>query len=245
MLDLSTFSIVGRCPRTGMLGVAVATAVPAVGSLCAHVRTGIAAVATQAWTNPYLAIDAIAKITRGRSARGALEAEISADPERDHRQLGMVDLDGNAAAWTGEDCTPYAGHLVDVGMTAQGNMLTGPEVLEAMVEAYKATAALDLAERLLLSLEAGQRAGGDKRGRQSAALKVHNREEYPWLDLRVDEHASPVEELRRIYTVARAQLLPMVESLPKRGEQASGRNPAVAKMLSMPPQHRPGGGGGH
>jgi uncharacterized Ntn-hydrolase superfamily protein len=122
-------------------------------------------------------------------------------------------------------------------------MLVGEATLKAMVEAFEDAASCDLAERLLRALEAGQAAGGDKRGKQSAALRVHHGEAYPWLDLRVDEHAEPVAELRRVHDIARLQLLPFVEGMPKRGQAAEGVPEAVSEMLLKPPPDRQGGGG--
>src|SRR5579875_3571691 len=217
-MQLNTFSIVARCPRSGMLGVAVSTAVPAVGALCPYVKTGVGAVSTQSWVNPYLAIDAL-------------------------RQIGVVDAAGRSVAWTGGGCTPWHGHITERDVAIQGNMLVGEATLSAMAEAFRRSESLDLAERLLLALEAGQAAGGDKRGKQSAALRVHHTEDYPWLDLRVDEHRYPVAELRRVYTIARLQLLPFVEGMPKRGAAAGALPGPVEDMLLTPPPFRPGGGG--
>ena len=119
----------------------------------------------------------------------------------------------------------------------------GESTLTAMAETFRGTAEMDLAERLLLALEAGNDAGGDKRGKQSAALQVHHAESYPWLDLRVDEHPRPVTELRRIATIARLQLLPFVGGMPRRGKPAGALPDSVSEMLLAPPPDRPGGGG--
>jgi uncharacterized Ntn-hydrolase superfamily protein len=238
---LNTFSIVAHCPRTGMFGVAVSTAVPAVGALCPFVKAGVGAVSTQSWVNPYLAIDALRLIEAGAIAQDALDQVLASDPGRELRQIGMVDGKGRAASWTGRDCTPWHGHIVEPHMAVQGNMLTGPETLEAMADAFRRNAALDLAERLLLALEGGQAAGGDKRGRQSAALMVHHTESYPWLDLRVDDHPQPVAELRRIHTVARHQLRPFIDAMPRRDAPTGALPEAVTTMLAKPPSDRPGG----
>jgi uncharacterized Ntn-hydrolase superfamily protein len=242
-LELATFSIVARCPRSGMLGVAVSTAVPAVGAICPHVVAGVGAVSTQSWVNPYLAIEAMELMSKGRSGPAALEQVLAEDARSDLRQVGVVDSQGRAAAWTGEHCTPWCGDIVLEGCAVQGNMLVGEATLKAMVEAFEDAASCDLAERLLRALEAGQAAGGDKRGKQSAALRVHHGEAYPWLDLRVDEHAEPVAELRRVHDIARLQLLPFVEGMPKRGQAAEGVPEAVSEMLLKPPPDRQGGGG--
>ena len=238
-MELNTFSIAARCADTGRLGVAVATAVPGVGGMCPYVRAGMGAVSTQSWVNPYLAIGALDALARGVAASDALEAALAADEGRELRQLGLVDAAGRAAAWTGAACTGWCGHRTGVGYAIQGNMLTGEVVLDAMEVGFLgAVPGQDLAERLMLALEGGQAAGGDKRGKQSAALRVHDREDYAWLDLRVDEHAEPVAELRRVLGVARRQLLPFVEAMP--GRDCPGRDmpEAVTSLLLRPPAER-------
>jgi uncharacterized Ntn-hydrolase superfamily protein len=244
MPELNTFSIVARCPRTGMLGVAVSTAVPAVGAVCPYVEPRVGAVSTQSWVNPYLAIEALRLMRSGVAGPEALDRVIAADPGRDVRQIGLVDAAGRAAAHTGVACTDWCGQIVQTDMAVQGNMLVGAATLERMAEAFVGSAALDLDERLLLALEAGQAAGGDKRGKQSAALKVFHVEEYAWLDLRADEHRHPVAELRRIHAVAKLQLRPFLDGMPKRDEPAGPAPPGVAALLALPPSYRPGGSGG-
>lgn len=243
MLELNTFSIAARCARTGMLGVAVSTAVPGVGGLCPFVKPGVGAVATQSWVNPYLGIDALGLLAEGLGAQATLDKLIGADPGRDVRQLGIVDAQGASAAWSGPQCTPWFGHVTGPDFSAQGNMLVGERAISAMAEAFGRTAALDLPERLIVALEAGQAAGGDKRGRQSAALLVHHTEEYPYCSLRVDEHAHPVAELRRVFEVARHQLLPFIGGMPSRTNPLGDLPPSVGEMLMTPPPYRPGGGG--
>ena len=243
MPELNTFSIVARCPRTDQLGVAVATAVPAVGAICPFVRARVGAVSTQSWVNPYLAIEALERMAGGEDAETALEAVLAGDPGRELRQVGLVDGAGRAASWTGRDCTPWAGHHVGPGVAIQGNMLTGPDVVAAMAKAYAAATDAELSDRLLAALRAGDAAGGDMRGKQSAALRVHDREDYALLDLRVDEHAEPVRELARIHEIARLQLLPFVRGMPKREGGAEGPGDDVTSMLLKPPPLRPGGGG--
>ena len=238
-----TFSIVAHCGRTGMLGVAVATAVPAVGSMCPYVISGAGAVSTQSWVNPYLAIDALRLIQAGSSGPEALAAVMSGDAGRDVRQIGIVDAQGRSAAWSGKSCTDWFGQIVEPHFAAQGNMLVSAPTIQAMAQAFRSSETLDLAERLMLALEAGEAAGGDKRGRQSAALKVHHTEDYPLLDLRVDEHHHPVAELRRVYTIARLQLLPFVEGMPKRVGPGNPAPDSVVELLGFPPPQRPGGGG--
>jgi uncharacterized Ntn-hydrolase superfamily protein len=238
-----TFSIVAHCPRTGQLGVAVSTAVPAVGAMCPYVKAGVGAVSTQSWVNPYLAIEALELMAQGRSGPEALAAVLERDAARDLRQIGVVDAQGRAASWSGPSCTDWFGHIVDRHFAVQGNMLVGEATITAMAAAFRGSETLNLVERILLALEAGQAAGGDKRGRQSASLKVCASEDYALWDLRVDEHAYPVAELRRVYAIARLQLLPFVEGMPKKHASAGALPHAVSDMLLKPPPSRPGGGG--
>ena len=144
----------------------------------------------------------------------------------------------------GENCTPWFGDRNGPGYAVQGNMLTGPEVLAAMEAAFVRSEATELAERLLLALEAGQAVGGDKRGKQSAALLVYHVEDYPWVDLRVDEHRHPVAELRRIWSIYLQQVRPFLDGMPKKGQPAGPTPPSVIAMLLTPPPYRPGGSGG-
>jgi uncharacterized Ntn-hydrolase superfamily protein len=238
-----TFSIVAHCSRTGQLGVAVSTAVPAVGAMCPYIQAGVGAVSTQSWVNPYLAIEALRSMEQGLPGPQALDAVLANDDAKDLRQIGVMDAQGRAASWSGKSCTHWFGHIVGPHFAVQGNMLVGEATITAMAAAFRGSEPLDLAERMLLAMEAGQAAGGDKRGRQSASLKVYEREDYALLDLRVDEHAHPVAELRRVYTIAKLQLLPFVVGMPKKGAAAGGLPESVTKMLLTPPPYRPGGGG--
>ncbi len=239
-MNYNTFSIVARCPTTGMLGVAVSTAVPAVGSTCPHITPGVGAASTQAWVNPYLAIDALNRLQAGASAPDALAAALQADDARDLRQIGLVDAAGRAASWSGRACTPWFGHLTGEGWAIQGNMLTGPEVLDAMRDAFLDAPDESFPERLVLVLEAGQSAGGDKRGKQSAAVLVYGGEDYPAVDLRVDEHPHPVAELRRVWTVFQAQTMPFLQGMPRKGQPPRAAPDDVVAMLLLPPAERPG-----
>ena len=243
MRRLSTFSIVGRCDRTGQLGVAVSTADVAAGRLVTWARAGVGAVATQSWPSLYLAIDALEVLERGASAHEALERVLADDPGRSVRQLGVVDAQGGSASFSGEECTTWFGEETGPGFAAQGNMLIRGETVAAMARSFNATGGLDLAERLLRALEAGQAGGGDKRGRQCSALLVVDREEYPLWDLRVDEHAQPVAELRRVYEIAKLQLLPFVKGLPTRSNPLGSLSDEFIEMNLLPPPQRPGGGG--
>jgi len=209
-----TFSIVARCPQAGDLGIAVSTAIPAVGAINPLARAWVGAMATQATSNPYLAIDGLRLLARGLPAGEVLDRLLQLDVEKERRQLSIVDARGGVAAFTGREVQPWKGHLTGEGYVVAGNLLVGAATLEAMARAFGAAQG-PLAGRLLIALEAGQAAGGDRRGRVSAALLVVKDEEYPYIDLRVDEHADPVAELRRIFDIYTA--LPYLEDLhPKR-----------------------------
>ncbi len=216
MINLNTFSIVAYDATSGMLGVAVSTRVPAVGATCPFARAGVGAISTQAWTNPLLGVDGLDLLERGYSAEVALQKLLDADPDPESRQIIAVDKEGSSAAHTGSETDPWKGHRTGDGYVVAGNMLVGEETITAMAEAFGASADEPLSERLLRALESGKAAGGDKRGCQSAALYVVKSEPYPYLDLRVDEHSDPVAELRRIYEVAKGELLPFVEAMPTR-----------------------------
>jgi uncharacterized Ntn-hydrolase superfamily protein len=198
-MDLHTFSIVARCPKEGSFGVAVATARPNVGSLVPFVSLK-GAIATQARVNTDLGRQGLALLQAGVEIRIALETLLRADKERKIRQVHGIDA-GHAFAFTGEECVAWAGHRVGEDYTVAGNMLAGPQVVEAMAAAFEAAAdkGLELSEGLVRALEAGQEAGGDKRGKQSAALLVASPEPRYYHNLRVDDHTDPVPELRRIY----------------------------------------------
>lgn len=243
MKRLATFSIVGRCERTGQLGVAVSTADVGAGRLVTWARAGVGAVATQSWPSLYLAIDALRLMEDGQSAPDALQNVLADDPGRDVRQLGVVDARGGSAAFSGSDCTEWYGEVTGPGFATQGNMLIRGETISVMADAFRATADLDLAERLMRALEAGQAAGGDKRGRQCAAMLVVDREEFPLWDLRVDEHPDPVTELRRVHEIARLDLLPFVEGLPTRANPLGNLSDEFVATNLLPPPRRPGGGG--
>jgi uncharacterized Ntn-hydrolase superfamily protein len=198
--DLHTFSIAARCPRTGEFGVAVATARPAVGALVPWVsRRG--AIATQARTNTDLGRQGLERLEGGVPIAGALGDLLDADTDRERRQVHGLDGSGTFVH-TGAQCVDWCGHVAGETFTVAGNMLTGASVLAAMGEAFAANPASELAERLLAALEAGQAAGGDKRGKQSAALLVASGAPRGYHNLRVDDHAAPVAELRRIFGVA-------------------------------------------
>jgi len=201
-----TFSIVARDPKTKALGVSVATAVPAVGSVVPHVEGGVGAIATQAQTNVFYGIEGLKLLKAGLSPQTALETMLQRDMDKEKRQVTIIDAQGRTAAFTGKENVEWKGHMVGKDYVVAGNMLTGSHVLKGMVETFEAAKG-NLEERLLKALETGQKAGGDKRGSMSAVLLVAREqwisETRPVLDLRVDAHQDPVAELRRIYAVSR------------------------------------------
>jgi uncharacterized Ntn-hydrolase superfamily protein len=206
-----TFSIVAWDPITGMTGVAVATRHLAVGALVPHAKAGVGAIATQAQTNPLLGIWGLRLLESRQSAQThtlsipvseVLEVLLQNDEERDQRQLHLVDNGGQTAAWTGCQCIDWAGHFTFEHFSVAGNMLVGEHVLHAMVDTFRNSESLSFSERLLCALEAGEAAGGDKRGRQSAALYVVKDDVYPYLDLRVDNSDTPLSELRTLFEEA-------------------------------------------
>lgn len=205
---IATFSIVGFDPDTGDLGVAVQSRFFAVGAVVPWVRAGVGAVATQAGTNTSYGPRGLELMARGYGATEALHALVDADPAIAVRQAGVVDAHGGSAAHTGPDCMEWAGHVNGPGFTAQGNILAGPDVVTAMAGAFQ-QADGDLADRLMAALHAGQAAGGDRRGMQSAALQVarahagYNSWTDRYVDLRVDDHADPIAELQRLLALQR------------------------------------------
>lgn len=213
-----TFSIAARCPRTGMLGVATSSKALSAGGLVPYCRAGAGAIASQSFVNPYLGIDGLVLLEQGLPAERALERLVEDDPGRDLRQLAIVDHDGRAAAYTGARCIPWAGHTTGAGYVCLGNILVGEEVVQAMARDFEASTADDLPERLMRALEAGQAAGGDRRGRQSAGMTVVNEEEYPWIDIRVDDHEDPVPELRRIFEIYKREEVPFLNMMARRAD---------------------------
>ncbi len=193
-----TWSILVRDPATGALGAAVASKFFAVGALCIHVEGQVAALATQAMVNPMYALDAMPRLRAGGDPAVVLGDLVVPDPGAAQRQFHILDVRGRLAQHTGPDCVTWAGHVGGQDVSVAGNMLAGPAVVEATMQAYL-SAAGSMTERLLSAMEAGEAAGGDKRGKQSAALKVCTADAYPDLDIRADDHADPLAELRRLH----------------------------------------------
>jgi uncharacterized Ntn-hydrolase superfamily protein len=211
-----TFSIAARCPHTGHLGVAALTAMAGVGKLVAHVRPGVGAAATQATHNPFLAYDGLPMLAAGQSPQQVLDGLLAADPGREVRQAGMVDSLGRSYAFTGGKTPDWSGHRTGPDFAVQGNRLVGPQTLDEVVRVFQERKDLDLAERFLLAIEAGEATGADKQGAQSATITVVGDEPYPLWDLRVDDAEDPAKELRRLFGLFKEQMLPNIHKLPTR-----------------------------
>ena len=196
-----TWSILARDPATGALGAAVASRFFAVGALCIHVEGRVAALATQALVNPMYAVHAMPRLRGGENPADTLHALVGPDPGVAQRQFHILDAGGRIAQHTGRECVAWAGQVRGVNVSVAGNMMAGAAVVERTLDGFL-HAAGTLAERLMTAMEAGEAAGGDKRGRQSATLKVCLTDPYPDVDLRADDHPDPLAELRRLHRVS-------------------------------------------
>ncbi len=213
-----TYSIIARDAEAGEIGVAVASFFFAAGAIVPHVHGPRAAVATQSYPNPIFGTEGAARLNAGEMPEDVLRDLVSRDAARDDRQCHMMDIDGRMAQFTGDACTPWAGHLAGPDVSAAGNILAGPEVVGGMVSAFLDSADKPLAERLLDAMDAAEAAGGDKRGRQSAGLAISRGEDWRFLDLRVDDHAEPLAELRRLYEVSGEVYQHVAVGLPTRDD---------------------------
>ena len=204
-----TYSIAARDPETGLMGLGLQSHFFSVGSIATFAEAGVGAICSQAFASRQYGPMGLELLRSGQPAPAVLDALRHLDPHAEVRQVGIVDAAGRAAAFTGERCAPHAGHRVGDGVAAQGNMLAGPDVWGAMVDAYEKSDG-DMAERILAAMDAAEEAGGDARGRQSAHLLVvaAERTGQPWngvlFDERVDDHPDPLGELRRLVNLRRA-----------------------------------------
>ena len=215
-----TWSIIARDSVTGQFGIAVATKFFAVGARVPHIAASIGGIATQALVNPYYGIDGLQLLRAGRAPFDIVKILIDADDGRASRQLHVMDARGRIAAHTGRECVEWCGHIQGEGFSLAGNMLAGAAVLDDTATAYVANATQPFARRLITAMLAGEAAGGDKRGKQSAALVIQGEEEWSDLDLRVDDHTDPLAELERLEQVSRERWVHFRPFLPTR------RNPA-------------------
>jgi len=215
-----TWSIVAREARSGAFGVAVASRFFAVGALCPHAESGTGALSTQALLDPRYGRRGLALLREGLPAPEVVQRLVTADEGRAHRQVHAVDAAGRTGQHTGAACIGWCGALAGEGYSVAGNMLAGARVIEDTAAAFEAGGALAFAERLIAALAAGEAAGGDKRGKQSAALLVYSGEEYPELSLRVDDAAEPLAELARLAAKAHERFVPFTRCLPSRARPA-------------------------
>jgi uncharacterized Ntn-hydrolase superfamily protein len=205
-----TFSLIGRCARTGMLGAAVTTSAIGVGARCPFARAGVGAVLTQHRTDPRLGPLALDLLARGFTAEQTLAAIAAATPHRDWRQLAVLDASGGSATFSGAHVRPERGEARGMDCAAIANIVRSAAIPAEMVAAFEKTPDRPLADRLLAGLMAGQSAGGEFRPVVSAALLIVHRESFPYVDLRADQHDQPIEALVRLWDAYRAEADPYV-----------------------------------
>jgi uncharacterized Ntn-hydrolase superfamily protein len=215
-----TWSIIARDNATGHFGIAVATRFFAVGARVPYIAAGFGGIATQALTNPYYGIDGLKLLRDGKSPREIVETLTAADGGHASRQLHIMDASGRIAAYTGAECVDWCGHIEGKGFSIAGNMLAGARVLEDTAATFIGNKTLPFAQRLIAAMHAGEAAGGDKRGKQSAALLIYGDEEWSALDLRVDDHTDPLSELGRLEQVSRERWVHFRQFLPTRANPA-------------------------
>ncbi|MGL5733988.1 MAG: DUF1028 domain-containing protein [Beijerinckiaceae bacterium] len=211
-----TWSILARDKASGRFGIAVSTCAFAVGARVPFGCGNIGVVATQSFVNPLIGVDGLRLLQEGRTAQETLTIVVAADPGAALRQAHILDRDGNIAAFTGEACVPWCGAVGAANVSVAGNMLANERVIADTLACYLDNPALDFDDRLLLSLEAGERAGGDKRGKQSAALRIWDADVFPVIDMRVDDHADPLNEMRRLWRKAHQRYVPFQACGPTR-----------------------------
>jgi uncharacterized Ntn-hydrolase superfamily protein len=213
-----TWSIIARDKTTGHFGIAVATRFFAVGALVPHLKSRVGAIATQALVNVFYGTDGLRLLEQGASAKDVVAALVAADSGRDHRQVHVIDARGGIAAHTGKSCIDWCGHLAGDDLSVAGNMLAAARVIADTAAAYTKNAALSFPRRLIAAMRAGEAAGGDKRGKQSAALIICGEEEWADLNLRVDDHVDPLAELERLERVSRERFVQFMRILPRRAD---------------------------
>jgi uncharacterized Ntn-hydrolase superfamily protein len=209
-----TWSIVAR-DASGAFGVAIATRFFAVGALCPHAESGVGALSTQALVNPHYGRQGLELLREGVPAAEVVKRLTAPDEGRDHRQLHVIDAQGRLGQFTGAKCVDWCGAIAGDGFSVAGNMLANERVIAETAKAYERGRG-SFAENLISALEAGEAAGGDKRGKQSAALLIYSTETYADLNLRVDDAAEPLAELRRLYDKAQERFVPYLSCSPSR-----------------------------
>ena len=209
-----TWSIIARDAR-GAFGVAIATRFFAVGALCPYAESGVGALSTQALVNPHYGRQGLALLHAGVAAPEVVKRLVEPDEGRSQRQLHVIDAAGRIGQHTGKQCVDWCGALAGDGFSVAGNMLANERVIRETAKAYESSRGA-FAERLIKAMQAGEAAGGDKRGKQSAALLVYGTEEYPDLSLRVDDHAEPLAELERLYEKAHERFISYLSCSPSK-----------------------------
>jgi uncharacterized Ntn-hydrolase superfamily protein len=227
-----TWSIVARDEITGQMGIAVATRFFAVGARVPFIAPGLGAIATQALVNPYFGIDGLAMLRKGRNPQEILDVLKAADPGHEHRQVHLIHANGQTSAYTGAACLPWCGHLQAVGISLAGNLLTGPQVLAETLSAYMFHRELPFARRLIVAMLAGDAAGGDTRGKQSASLLIMGDNEWSALDLRVDDHLDPLLELSRLEEVSHEEWTVFCKFIPTRNHPGGITDYAVMEAAT-------------
>jgi len=212
-----TWSIIAR-DSGGAYGIAIASKFFAVGAICPHGEGGVGALSTQALPNPLWGYRGMRLLREGMAAQAVVDHLVTPDKGAEQRQLHVHDARGGIATHTGVRCIDWCGHVVRPGVSVAGNMLAGPDVVAATAHAFETSKEKSFARRLIAALAAGEAAGGDKRGKQSAALLIYSTEDYSDLDLRVDDHPEPLEELARLEKVSRERWVHFRKFLPKRGD---------------------------
>ncbi len=222
-----TWSIIARDAQAGKFGVAVATRFFAVGALVPHAQPGAGAIATQALINPFFGVNGLKLLREGLTAAETVAKLVAADEGQAHRQLHVIDGSGRAAAHTGAECIDWCGAICEPDLSVAGNMLANENVIGDTAAAFRAGAKMPFAQRLIAALKAGEAAGGDKRGKQSAALLIQGDEDWPDLDLRVDDHIDPLAELERLEKVSRERFVHFMQFLPNRANPAGTIDRAI------------------
>jgi uncharacterized Ntn-hydrolase superfamily protein len=225
-----TWSIIAREAATGRFGIAVATRFFAVGARVPFIAAGTGAVATQALINPFYGIEGLRLLHEGLAPDAIVSTLTDADDGRAHRQVHVMDRQGRVAAFTGKECVDWCGTRAGENYSLAGNMLAGAAVLAATAATYESGNGLPFARRLIAAMQAGEAAGGDKRGKQSAALVIYGEEDWSDLDLRVDDHADPLVELARLERVSRERFVPFSKFLPTRRNRAGTTDRATIEV---------------
>jgi uncharacterized Ntn-hydrolase superfamily protein len=210
-----TWSIIARDPASGAFGVAIATRFFAVGALCPHAQSGVGALSTQALINPHYGPQGLELLRARVPAPEIVKRLVAPDEGREQRQVHVIDPAGRIGQHTGKQCVEWCGAVSGEGFSVAGNMLANEEVVRRTAEAYQKNKS-SFPERLIAALQAGEAAGGDKRGKQSAALLIYSTEEYADIDIRVDDHADPLAELRRLHDKAHERFIPFMRCGPRK-----------------------------